>query len=174
MAKVSFTKLGLTKNSSVDTFNWGDQTIEVKQYLPVSEKMELISNVLNLSQDENNFINEARMSVFMDLEMVFRYTNINFTDKQKEDLGKLYDLLAGNDIFKEIFARIPGTEYEAISVWTHRIAENIYNYNNSAYGILNAIIRDKESLELDAEDIQKKITDPEALKTLKAVLDKLG
>ena len=42
MAKVPFTKLGLTKNTNVGSFEWNDQTIEVKGYLPIQEKMQLI------------------------------------------------------------------------------------------------------------------------------------
>ena len=39
MAKVSFTKLGLTKNQEVKILNWNDQDIEIKQYLSVKDKM---------------------------------------------------------------------------------------------------------------------------------------
>ena len=42
MAKVAFSKLGLTKNTNVGSFEWNDQTIEVKGYLPIQEKMQLI------------------------------------------------------------------------------------------------------------------------------------
>jgi hypothetical protein len=47
MAKVAFNKLGLTKNTSVASFDWNGQTIEVKQYLPAQEKLNLIADVLN-------------------------------------------------------------------------------------------------------------------------------
>jgi hypothetical protein len=57
MAKVSFTKLGLKANQEIKTFNFNEQIIEVKQYLPVNEKLTLISNVINQSIDENNFNN---------------------------------------------------------------------------------------------------------------------
>ena len=50
MSKVSFTKLGLTKNTSISSFEQNGQTIEVKQYLPIQEKMDLIAAVLNNCQ----------------------------------------------------------------------------------------------------------------------------
>ena len=49
MAKVPFTKLGLTKNTEVKNFTWKDQIIEVKQYLPIQDKLSLIAAVLNKS-----------------------------------------------------------------------------------------------------------------------------
>lgn len=174
MSKVSFTKLGLTKNTQIGSFEWNGQTIEVKAYLPIQEKLDLIAAVLNQCQDENNFINEAKMSLFMSLEMVYRYTNINFTEKQKSDPSKLYDLLAGSGFFDDMFAVMPPNEYKSIAIWLDKTANHIYDYRNSIYGILDAMKQDYSNLEFDAESLRKKIADPKALELLKDVLTKLG
>lgn len=173
MSKISFTKLGLIKNTEVASFDWNGQTVEVKQYLPIQEKMDLIAAVLNNCQDENNFINEAKMALFMDLEIVYRYTNINFTEKQKEDPTKLYDLLAGSGLFDDIFTVLPQREYKSIVMWLSKTAEHIYDYRNSVYGILDAMNTDYSNLELDAQNIVEKINNPETLTLLKGVLTKL-
>ena len=174
MAKVAFTKLGLTKNTSVASFEQNGQLIEVKQYLPIQEKMDLIAAVLNNCQDANNFINEAKISMFMDLEVVYRYTNINFTDKQKEDPAKLYDLLAGSGLLSEVIMLIPQPEYKSIVMWLGKTANNIYEYRNSVYGILDAIGTDYSNLELDATKIQQQLGDKENLGLLRDVMEKLG
>lgn len=174
MSKVSFSKLGLTKNTNAGSFEWNGQTIEVKGYLPIQEKMQLIQNVLNNCQDENNFINEAKMSMYMTLEIVYYYTNINFTEKQKSDPAKLYDLLAGNGFLNDLFAVIPQTEYNSIAIWLDKTANHIYDYRNSIYGILDALNTDYSNLELDADTLKSKMADPEALGLLKQVLTKLG
>ena len=174
MSKVSFTKLGLTKNTEIGTFTWKDQTIEVKQYLPIQEKLNLIANILNLCQDENNFINEAKMAMFMDLEIIYNYTNINFTEKQKSDPAKLYDLLAGNGFISEVYQVLPQTEIKSIVVWLDKIANHIYDYRNSIYGILDAMKQDYSNLELDAETLRQKIADPQVLDILKGVLTNFG
>ena len=174
MAKVAFTKLGLTKNTQVGSFEWNGQMIEVKAYLPIQEKMQLIQNVLNNCQDENNFINEAKMSMFMTLEIVYYYTNINFTEKQKSDAAKLYDLLAGTGFLDDFFAVIPQTEYKSIAIWLDKTANHIYDYRNSIYGILDAMKQDYSNLELDAETLRQKIADPQVLDILKGVLTNFG
>jgi hypothetical protein len=83
MAKVPFTKLGLNKNKeSVKTFVWNEQTIEVKQYLPVNDKLSLIANVITFAHDgNNNFSNPIQLKVYTELEILYFYTNINFTEK---------------------------------------------------------------------------------------------
>ena len=174
MAKVAFTKLGLTKNTQIGSFEWNGQTIEVKAYLPIQEKLDLIAAVLNQCQDENNFINEAKMSLFMSLEMVYRYTNINFTEKQKSDPAKLYDLLAGSGFFDDMFAVMPPNEYKCIAIWLDKTANHIYDYRNSIYGILDAMKQDYSNLNLNIDELSSKISNRENLDLLKDILTKLG
>ena len=69
MAKVAFSKLALKKQDKVNTIKIGNFDIEVKQYLPVNDKLELISNVINAAHDKNNFSNPVKVSVFTALEI---------------------------------------------------------------------------------------------------------
>ena len=67
MAKVPFTKLGLTKDTSVASFEWNGQTIEVKQYLPIQEKLDLIAAELMkkttlIHEDIRNIMRTAAQS----------------------------------------------------------------------------------------------------------------
>lgn len=174
MAKVSFTKLGLTKNTNVGSFEWNEQTVEVKAYLPVQDKLKLIGNVINQCQDENNFINEAKMSMFMTLEIVYAYSNINFTEKQKSDPAKIYDLLAGSGFLDDFFTVMPQSEYKSIAIWLDKTANHIYDYRNSVYAILDAMKQDYDELNFDAEELRSKIADPNTLELVKSVLTKLG
>lgn len=174
MAKIGFTKLGLKKLDEIKTIEIGENVIEVKQYLPVNEKLSLIERVVNLSQDENNFPNPIKIDVIGSIEMIAAYTNITFTEKQKEDIGKLYDLLEENGIIDKIIAAIPEIEYEFLINGIDKTIDAVYDYRNSALGILDAIKTDYSNLDLEATEIQKKLNNPEALSTVKEVLDKLG
>ena len=175
MAKVPFTKLGLTKNQEVKVLNWNDQDIEIKQYLSVKDKMELVSNVLNYSHDgDSNFANPIKLDVYTTLEILYFYTNINFTDKQKEDILKLYDLVIGNGLYGKIIDFIPTEEYYDLLNTIQESIDAIYSYQNSVMGILDTITTDYNNLNLDASEIQKKLADPDNMQLLKDVLSKLG
>lgn len=173
MAKVSFTKLGLTKNTEVKNFTWKDQTIEVKQYLPIQDKLSLIAAVLNKSQDENNFVNDAKVNLFTGLEIINYYTNISITEKQKEDPAKLYDLFYGSHFIDKVYTAMPEGEVDNIFSLVYSTAEHFYKYRNSVYGVLDALNTDYNNLNLDAEAIREKIADPNSLELLKKVLTKL-
>ena len=71
MAKIAFTKLGLKTNQEIKTIQFNGQDIEVKQYLPVNEKLELISHVINSSVGENsNFANPIKADIFTALQII--------------------------------------------------------------------------------------------------------
>ena len=174
MAKVGFTKLGLKVNQDVNYIEFNEQTIEVKQYLPVNDKLELISNVINSSVDNNNFANPVKISVFSTLEIFYAYTNINFTEKQKEDPTKLYDMLISSGLVAAVANAIPEAEYHEIMRGIADSINAVYTYRNSVMGILESISQDYSGLDFDATAIQSKIADPENMALLKEVLTKLG
>ena len=174
MAKVSFTKLGLKKKEEIKNITINDQVIEVKQYLPISDKINIITNVIENSADDNNFANPVKVEVFANLEIMYAYTNISFTDKQKGDPTKLYDLLEENGIIAEVIAAIPENEYALLLGWIDGTIEAFYTYRNSVMGIMEQISTDYSNLSLDATEIQQKLADPQNLELLKSIMTKLG
>lgn len=173
-AKPTFAKMGLKMNTDVKVIKIGEQEIEVKQYLPVNDKLVLIGNVISSAADDNNFANPIKLEVFTALELVFAYTNLSFTDKQKEDLVKLYDILESNNIFNIIIDAIPTAEYKAIIEGVEDCADAIYTYRNSLMGIIEMIGEDYSHLQFDAQNIQQSLSDPQNLALLRDVLTKLG
>ena len=175
MAKVAFTKLGLKRKDEVKTVNINNNVIEVKQYLPVNDKLALISRVINLSHDSsNNFANPIQVEVIGTIEIIAAYTNLSFTEKQKEDYAKLYDLLEENGITKDLIGAIPEDEYAFLIDGINESIEAVYKYQNSILGILETVSQDYSNLELDATKIQEKMANPDNLAMLKDVLTKLG
>lgn len=175
MAKLAFSKLGLKLQEEVKTLEWGEQVIEIKQYLPLDKKLELIGDIVNKSWDPNaNFYNPCQYEVLISFEMIKAYTNIVFTEKQKEDFSKTYDLLDSNNLITEILDTIPVDEHFFIKYGVDNTIKAIYEYDHSAYGILDNIKNNYNNLDLDASEIQKKLADPENMDLLKSVLAKLG
>ena len=173
MAKQTFSKLNLKINNSISTIIINNIEIEVKKYLPMSEKMELVANVINAAADDNNFANPMKLEIFTALEIIYAYTNLSFTEKQKEDPAKLYDLLFTNGIISEVSNRI-GDEKVIIEKYVTECVNAIYTYKNSVLGLLEAVSQDYSNLSLNAADIQQKLNDPENMELLRNVLTKLG
>lgn len=175
MAKVGFGSLNIKKvNEETVSFLFGEKEIEVKQYLPLNEKLFVISNAINNAADGNRFMNDMKLEACLDLEIMFAYTNITFTEKQKEDLVKLYDILASNGFFEHMYGAMNEVEYRQLRVNAARIAEHVYEQMNSVYGIMENIASDYAEVDMDATKIQEKLANPENLTLLKDVMTKLG
>ena len=179
MAKVPFSKLQACVNGS-DCQNFyynkaGEEVFyEVKQYLPLKDKLELVSRIINQSVDDNGFYNPMRVKLYMCLETVYAYTNLSFTEKMKEDPFKLYDILVSTGIFKDIVDGICERDWKEIEECTWQTIDNIYKYRNSVMGILDTLKTDYSNLDFDATAIQEKLANPENTALLKDILTKLG
>ena len=179
MAKVPFSKLQASINGSdCQQFYYnkaGEEVYyEVKQYLPFKDKVEMISRIINQSVDDNGFYNPMRVKLYMTLEVVYAYTNLSFTEKMKEDPFKLYDTLVSTGIFLDIVNAIGEHEWPEIQETTWETIKNIYNYRNSVMGLLESISSDYSNLSLEAEEIQKKLSDGQGIEFLRDVMSKLG
>lgn len=174
MAKVGFNKLGLVKNTKQIEYMWNGQKIEITQYLPLEKKLEIISYIINESVDLKGYYAPYRLDLFMTIAVIQNYTNISFTEKQLEDIGKLYDLLVSSGFYTEIKSRVPSSEIEYIEENITKTIHSIYEYKNSVLGIMDAINRDYKDVTFDAETIQKALESGEGLETVREVLDNLG
>ena len=110
MAKLAFSKLGLKLNNQVTNIYYNEQEIEVKQYISVNDKLKLISDIINNTIDEHSFCNPVQVKVFLALGIIEYYTNINFTDKQKEDPAKLFDLITSSNLWDLIVTNLNTNE----------------------------------------------------------------
>ena len=173
MAKLPFSKLNIKTNTNILTLGIGDIEVEVKEYLPIEEKLNLISRIVNQSVDDNGFYNPIKIKIYETLEILYAYTNINFTDKMKADVFKTYDLVRGSGLAEDVIELILG-EYEYIDKGVWHTIDSLYKYKNSVRGILDDVTTDYSNLSLDASQIQKDLADPENMTLLKNVLDKLG
>ena len=173
--KVGLTKLGLKKNINLIELPWNDQIIQIKEYLPIEDKIGVIERIVNQSLDDNNFANPVRIMINTVLETMFAYTNINFTDKQKEDRLGLYDLLVSSGLWKVVENKLAEVgELSIIQITVREVVDEVYKYKTSVLGILQTVAEDYGNLDLDATQIQEKLNDKENIKFLKDVMDKMG
>lgn len=174
MAKLAYSKLGIKTSQEIKTITFNDQLIEVKQYLPIEDKLKIVENVLNYSAEDKRFYNVGKIEVFLTLEVFYNYTNITFTDKQKENPAKLYDNLKVSGLTDVVIETIGVEEFEFLKNLIKTTTKAVYDYSNSVMGILDTISQDYSNLNFDATAIQQKLADPENMELLKSILTKLG
>ena len=139
MAKITYSSLKLKTDTSVKKIENTD--IEVLQYLPIEDKYDLIRIALQKSKDEGIY-NPLILDMYFHLFIVYMYTNISFTDKQKENEYKIYDTLKSTNLIDKILEAIPENEYNDLITFLAEELEIREKYDLSISAILAKFIND--------------------------------
>ena len=175
MEKISFKDLHLTvdEDEYVEIEKNGIR-IQVKQYLSVNTKLKIIGNVLNdIIADSLSFVNPIKVEVFTAIEIIDAYTNIEFSDEDREHPDTIYDLLDKNGYISAIFSTIPKDEYDFVADGIEATIDSYYKYKNSVLGVMETITNDYNITEADINKIQNDIANPDNLTLLKDIMTKL-
>jgi hypothetical protein len=141
MAKVSYANMKLKMNESIKEVQLGETKIEVKQYLPIEDKYSFLNIVLQNSL-ENDVYHPVKVDMYFHLYLVYLYTNINFTDKQKEDESKLFDVLLTNGIIEGVITTMPKSEYDVLVSLLNQMIEKNEKYKTTFAGVVGRFIND--------------------------------
>lgn len=176
MARFPYTKLNAKVNQEVKEISVEgvDALVEVRQYLPVDEKLGLIGRVIELAHDTNNFSNPLKVEVYLALEVIQAYTNITFTEKQKENVTKLYDSLVSSGWIDKIYGTIPKSEMTTLVSALEETIKAFYAYRNSVLGVMEAVSQDYDNLNFDINSLQEKLGNSENVELLRDILGRLG
>ena len=151
MAKITYASLKLKTDTSVKEIEFNGSKIEVLQYLPIDDKYSLVNITLQKSKD-GSIYHPLKKDMYFHLNLVYLYTNLSFTDKQREDESKLYDTLQSSGLLDLILENIPEEEYKILYSFIEEYERDILNYQNTIAGIIANLI---ESLPARAEEMQK-------------------
>ena len=166
MAKVTYASLKLKINLDVEKFTFNGSEIEVKQYLPINDKYDLI-NITLQNAFEDGVFHPLKMDLYFHLYIVMMYTNITFTEKQKEDEAKLYDILNSSGLMEKVLETIPKAEYEELYNYLMECSVQLTNHNRSITTLITSLINDLPTQMAEAAKIVETF-DPEQFK---AVID---
>ena len=138
---MKYSDLALAINQDVNVIEISGREVEVLQYLPMMDKIDLIELALQDAK-EGGIYNEMKLNMYFNLYIVFMYTNIEFTDEEKADLAFLYDELESNGIFDVIIAAMDEVEYEYLVDCMQTMKENYEFYNSSTASLIQTFIQD--------------------------------
>ena len=142
--KVSYANMKLKINTDVNTFDFCGQKIEVLKYLPAQDKYDLLMITLQKSL-ENGIYNDFKLNFYFELNLVYMYTNISFTEKQREDEFKIYNNLKSNGFFELFYQALDENEYNELFTQLNTIRKEKTKENRSVTSIINKFINDLPS-----------------------------
>lgn len=172
MAKVTFSKLKLNKETEVTKVMIGEVEIEVKHYISITEKILILDTILKEACDFN-FVNKAKADALLHIYMILCYTNITITKKERDDLLGTYDLLEKNGVIDVVVATIPENEYGSFVTYCEEVMNDYDKYKNSIVGIVEKVMAE---LPERLEGVNKLMAgfNPGDLKVLQEAVSKFG
>ena len=149
--KYSDLNLKIKKDTAIAKMADGKE-VEVLQYLPIEDKIDLIQIALQKSK-ENGIYNELKLDMYFNLYIIYMYTNLEFTDEEKADEFKLYNELQSNDIIVRIIGAMDEDEYDNLVAYLNDMRKDYDVYNTSAAALLQTFIQDMPKNAAAAADI---------------------
>ena len=173
MAKIDFTKVEFPKDN---TIIYEGETITIKGYVPIEEKLNAISTILSLSLNSaTGFYLPGHLRVYEKIFILKLYTDIEFSDEDLDNPMPVYDGIMNasfyDDIKKILYAN--GDVQEFVKLLSDNVTK-LETYQTSAYGILDSLKKDYNNLDMDIEALQKKIRNKEGIELVDEIVKKLG
>jgi len=162
MAKINLNKVCPEKISNLNpiVIELNGQQVEVKQYLPLGDKIAMLEDTISKIEVGKEYINPVQRDVLINLAIIENYSNISITKAQKEKLYATYDSIVLNDIFNKIVEVIPDEEIAEVIGWYDEILLELNKYSNSAKGIVDSLSNSYDSTKLNLDELLQNIKDP--------------
>jgi len=153
----------------------GDQEIAVKQYVPIEDKLKAIETILSfcLNADTGLYL-PGHVLVYRELYTFYLYTDIEFSEADKDTPMPLYDALINSDFYRAVKEALPTNDYLEFTILLDDFISQFETYQTSAYGILDSMSKDYKNLNFDIEELQKKLTNRENIQLVDEIVTKLG
>lgn len=154
---MKYSDLGLEVTSTVKQVKLGNGVvINVKQYLPISDKISLINIALENSICGDGYYDPVLLEMLFNVYVVFSYTDLEFTDEEKGEIGQIYDEMLSNGYIDRILNAIPENEYNELLGYLEEKRAAAERYKGS---LADAIQNFVTNLPKSAEAAQKIINE---------------
>lgn len=173
MAKVSFNSITPIKSKEDRIVKFEDKDIIIRQYLPIKDKADLVTYIIQSAFDENGLFSPVRQEIYTTIGLLRWYTNINFTESMMQNIEKTYDYIQLNhlDILLE---NIDEEEYLCIGKMIDDAVIETKDYLRSFVGQLNAARTDYDKTQFDLEKVAEILQDPAQVGFVKELMQKMG
>lgn len=123
MAEIKFSKLKLKVDKEVQTVQIAGADgelydLEVKQYLPLEEKIKIVTKTVN-GAIVSGVVRDELLNAIFSVEVVKAYTNLSFTEKMLENEASLYDILESQGIVSTVLDAMVEDEKEDLTKYVN-------------------------------------------------------
>lgn len=138
---IDYKDLKLEVNKDVTEFEFNGKEIKVLKYLPVKDKYDLVMTALEKASD-NGIVNELKLDIYFHLNIIYLYTNIEFTQDDRDNELMLFDELKSSGFLDACLEVLDEFEYQDLMYAVEKTREDSLYYNTTAVSLLRTFIED--------------------------------
>lgn len=139
MATLNFADIKLDEVApQAKTITYNEQEIEVKQWLPVMDRYNIIMITLQESR-EGSMYNPIKMDMYLLLNIIYKFTNITFTAEDRVNADETFDKLNTSGLLNAVLKAIPNDTRESLIKGLVETAEKMEKYNSTLAGTIQSI-----------------------------------
>ena len=137
---MNYSDIGLKLSTGTSCFMINpEQRVNVLSYLPIEDKNAIIQLAIQ-NAEENGMINDLMLDMYFNLYVIYMYTDIEFTEDEKNDPVTLYDVLESNGIIEATINSIPKQEWLYLNEKLHCMAAKKMARRNSVAATIQNFI----------------------------------
>lgn len=154
--------------------NFGGQSITVKAWLPAETKLELIQFIIRNAMDpERGTFNPFITSVWETIGIVKCFTDIEFSEEDLMNPGKLYDDIVHSGLYNAIYDAIDENAMTEVRLQVADTVVAVERFNNSFAGIMTAMKDNSSEMTAQMDNLIEKIKNCEGIEELVAIQETL-
>lgn len=126
----NFSDMIQPKGVESEEVKYGDNVIiKVFQQISARSMYDIVMITLENSKESNGIYNDFLLDMYFNLNLIYAYTDITFSNAEREDEMSLYTQLEESGILKLVLEHIPAKDYNAMYDYIKTFAENDMKYS---------------------------------------------
>ena len=165
-----FKDLDVKINKTYKTINFKGQDVKIAEYLSIDEKIALIDIALQKSM-YNGMVHPLQLKKYYELGLIYMYTDVIFSDADRVDEAKLYDVLYCSGFMNDVIKSIPAKEIQILAEMLKETKVAIEKHKVSVVGIIETLINTLQNEIPNLMEQLSNLSPEQAKQTLQLILN---
>ena len=150
---VKFSDLRIETPCEYKKITFNDAEINIAQYISQKNMYDVIMITLENAQESNGLYNDFLLDMYLNLNLVYLCTDIEFSEEDRKNEMELYNKLVGSKLLDAVISAIPHGLYNQIYDYIRQIADVNMRYGAQIGRVLENVVTELPAAMAKAAEI---------------------
>lgn len=144
-------------NKELTIFDFNGSEVAIVPYLSINDKYDLVMTTINKSYGDGIY-NPLKIKMCFELGLVYKYSNIVFTQDELDDEVALYDVLCRSGLLELIKNHIDKEELEKVYTYLYETLSKIEENQSHFFSVINNLIQELPTISDKLKDLTQNLS----------------